>query len=82
VHWKEDAMNALQYTRFSLPNLAVTLALATTLTFTGCRSAQDKANDAALAQAEQIAASTGTPQRASCSRPCRARINSRSRPPP
>lgn len=56
-------MYRLPYNTFSLRGLVVTLALATTLTLTGCRSAQDKANDAALTQAEQIAASTGTPQR-------------------
>ena len=44
-------------------SVLATLALGVTLTLSGCRSAQDKANDAALAQAEQIAASTGTPQR-------------------
>jgi len=74
-------MNALQYTRFSLPNLAVTLALATTLTFTGCRSAQDKANDAALAQAEQIAASTGTPQRVTWTDPHGNTVTSIVQPP-
>ena len=41
--------------------LALTLALG--LGLSGCRSAQDKANDAALLQAEQMAAQSGTAQR-------------------
>ncbi len=36
--------------------------LAMTLAFTGCKSAQDKANDAAIAQAKQLATTTGQPQ--------------------
>lgn len=48
-------------TRITSFSLALTLALSVGLA--GCRSAQDKANDAALAQAEQIAAQTGTAQR-------------------
>lgn len=56
-------MNLLQTKHLRLVTLPVACLLAATLGLTGCRSAQDKANDAALAQAEQIAASSGTPQR-------------------
>jgi len=81
VERKEDDMNRLKYRNFSLPGLAVTLAMAATLTFTGCRSAQDKANDAALAQAEQIAASTGTPQRVTWTDPHGNSVTSIVQPP-
>lgn len=74
----------LNRSKIILSALAVTLALGTalaTLTLTGCRSAQDKANDAALAQAEQIAASTGTPQRVTWTDPHGNTVTSIVQPP-
>ena len=72
----------LNRSKNTLTALAVTLALTfATLTLTGCRSAQDKANDAALAQAEQIAAATGTPQRVTWTDPHGNTVTSIVQPP-